>query len=419
MIDYNSIFNSFKPTSSFINSARYQDGYVKNSFDVLLNKATRIEAIKKSKIMDYNYLVNDPNFSRKKSQQQLDKLMGQMIASNQLIQTVKTQFMVLRIFEYLPQSMQDFLINYQSFMDTNINFASLFKQDLSFKKIAGALATDLISQYTSGNLYLDKFLQISTRITDYFVFSPPSKNNAIRELLSLGIIDLLPFDTKQIFSTLDYINLVQTLFNDPIVIDNFTAKFENFIDSFSSSKVSKKVTVSNYNDVSITTNDPYGIEINESMNQSIMDSFSQELTVFLEDNVDGDYTDLYTLILDDFQNNLSEGMKNKGLPTITLSIKSIENDVFNKMGDSFKEAINEVANYIINDLQVINYDDETPVDYLYNLRRNIKERKNILSQGSSSTNRESNIKYFEKILGKQYSDYEFDRISSKMDNLNG
>jgi hypothetical protein len=418
MIDFNNIFNSFKPTSSFINSARYQDGYVKNSFDTLLNKATRIEAVKKSKIMDYNYLVNDPNFSRKKSQEQLDKLMGQMIASNQLVQTVKTQFMVLRIHEYLPQSMQDFLINYQSFMDTNINFMSLFKQDLSFKKLAGAMASDLISQYTSGNLYLDKFLQISTRITDYFVFSPPSKNNAIRELLSLGILDLLPFDTKQIFVTLDYISLVQTLFNDPIVIDNFTAKFENFIDSFSSKKVNTKVNTSSYNDVSITTEDPYGLEINSSLNQSIINSFSTELTQFLEDNVDGDYSELHELILNDFQQNLDQGLKSTGLPTIAQSVKSIENDVFNKIGDSFKQAMDDVANHIIQDLRVVNR-DETPVDYLYNLRRNIKVRKSILSQGASTIDREDNIKYFEQILGKQYSDSEFDRIAAKMDTLNG
>lgn len=417
-VDFKSFFDNMTQFQTPVINT-YQEGYIRSNFDMMLKKMYRIDAVKKSRLNDFIYLETDKNFSKRKISQNLEKLATQISLSSQLVHMVSAQTQILGVTEYFPQNVQTILLNYQGLADTSVRFLEVLRQNSTFKQFGTHLAYDLIAQYTNKNITLNQLFVIGQKLTDYFVYAPPNKNTAIKELLSLGLQNFLPNDMLGIFDAFEYIALVQETFNNLGDLNTFNTTLENFLSGYSVKKLNTVSTPSNYNNVDINFNDPLGFVLQDTLKAELVTNFENSLQSEVLDlfNISvGEKTALLELVSLDYASNIDSALVYQGLPKISQISESMDKVSKNALGTYVDEAMETVVKYIFDDLGLsMPDDDKTPIDRLQNLHRFVKKHKQYFSKNGSISDFNNIDEYLKGIFpNSTYTKNDIEILSDKL-----
>lgn len=400
-------FNNL-PTLNIPDTQAISPGYLKSSFDTIIQKSARLQSVKQSKLSDYAPLEQDPNFSKKAVQPQLELAMGQFGMSTQLAQLSRFQGQTLNIREYIPQSFFTTYLNYSSLIGTNINIMAASQQSSNVQSLSNSFGSDIINGFKVGNFSLSDILSIGQLIANFFTQKPTFTNTSITAILSSVIGDFIP-GLSGILTSDDYLQTVSDLSLD----DSFTASLQSFCDNLDTMQVSSLVTPSTY-DTPLALDDPFGFGLQNTFRDEIIATYQSQLQAAIPSN----YADFSEIFAANFATILDDTLISKGLPSIGIVTKAAENNISNQLSNTMVNTFNNVVMpSILSSLGIITSALDTsiqPIDHLYNLHRNIIAREKALAQGDSFDVFSQLDIYFKSLLGTNYTDADIQKIKLRL-----
>src|SRR5665213_1281976 len=182
-LDFTTFFGNFSSLPTLTNlppalkSAQpptFQSGYVQSSFMIIAQTMAKQLGSIQSILMDFSYLETDKNFSKSAVQPALDKGAGQVAGATQMNSLVKSQLAISGILQYIPTNVQNQLFNYQTLMTTNTNFLPVYQQKTTQSNMTAAVGSDLMLQYSKGNVSLSSLLAIVAAVEALFKGGTPT-----------------------------------------------------------------------------------------------------------------------------------------------------------------------------------------------------------------------------------------------------
>lgn len=422
-IDLSTIFSALPQTVA--TSPVFNKGYVNSNLDILFQKMGRVQAIKQNKLLDFMSLETDRNVMRESIAPSLEKIIGQLSIATQASTMITNQIFAAGILEYFPSNIRNVIGNFQGLMDTNVNMLSSIASQQSFKQVGLAFATDLITEYTAGNVSFNNLLLMSQKIADYASGDQNlDANNAIRAVLSLDIQDFLPFDTTEIFQGLEYLDLVSDIFDDDSATA-FTGILSQFHTDYSAQKVSD-VMEADYSTQKVSLDDPIGLVAKSSVVSDFISTYTTQLNATLTANsttyplTTEQRQQIIDVLVEDITNNLDAAFQGTiGLPSLLSVSRSIVADTQNKTWAQIKIGINSVIVKIIQDLGINATPSGTnPADYLHNLKKNIAARKKMLQAGVTGTGLDAMSSYLKTIFPSgKFTETDLNNLSDRLQEL--
>lgn len=400
-------------------------GYYKTNFDSVLQHFRRKKFVTNNKILDYISVENDPNFSRGNpiNSKKLEKILSDISVSTSLVTIVTSKLHILRIHEFLPANVTKILFDLNSIMDTNYNVLSLIRSGDITKQIESSLFTDLLYEFTNGKINFPELITIFDNIENFMLLKDPIKNNGIRSVLGLGIQNLLPKDIMSILNeSLSYVDMLDELFDTTQEKDLFNQLLESKTKTYSLKKVEDIVENTNvYTNVFITIDDPLGLGLQDKLENEIIkdfQSFTNSIT-FPELNLTEEQLvqvrETVSLLGTKTFNDVFAG--NIGLPSLTQSTKAVEVETYNTNVTSIKKVMKNISNYIIEQLNV-KPTNQDPVDYLINLKTNIRKRIEMKSRGDTTDNFRIIDEYLRNtIIGDNFTEEKLIDLNEKLTEL--
>ena len=395
--DFANFFNNLIPTSQTVSEQTIQNipvfspGYVQSNFDLIAQKMTKFQSTYQNNLLDYAYLETDENFSKSNpsTHDDMNKIMGQFSTSTQLVHMTNMQYQTLNISEYFPTTMSSLLLNYESMMNTKIDSSSILQQNTSSKILAEGLAADLLTQITGGNIEMSQLLEIYNNANTYFKPKLPTLNASIGRLLPSILSSIVPASLSSVLElSLKYADILEQSFATQPQTVAFNTNLNKFIANQESLPVSSFVTSSSYNNINVTTADPFGLNIHNQLSTELTNKFSANLTIFLTEQSVLNISDMHDVIMTNFTTNFQTGMQSKGLPRVTTSIVAVHDEVFNTLGTEIKISLNNLVSTIFTTLGAIlpSGTNISNIDHLFNLHRHLSERIRIKIMNDTTIN---------------------------------
>ena len=366
----------------------FEQGYYSSNLDVLISKSRRSKAISEAKIWDYILVENDPNFSRSQSSGKLNKILSKLSLSSTLVTVFTSQLYMSELYEFIPYNLRSTLFNLTGLIDTNINLISNFDKRLPFSLIEEAFFKDLEFQYDGGNITFNELTNLANNILDSMPLADSIQNDSLRPLLSLGIQNLLPSSMIGIFQAAQYADEINSIFSNNTTKQNFNTELQNEIEDFSDNKVNTAVSENDYTNTNITFADPLGINLQSQFKSELQSSYFEHIeesvnTVGTRYGLTSDQKqNLIDILQADAQSNIESAFSKPGtgLPSLTKVSTALGNESHNGTRTAINNSIERLTNKIINQVglkQTVN----DPLDYLVNVKRNIKSRLEFKKRG--------------------------------------
>ncbi len=406
----------------------YSDLQTASNLDVLFQKVSRTKAVSQNRLLDFLSPESDKHFLRSKQIDKLNLLASKLSVSSQLITMVETQAFVARITPYFPENMRWVLRNFQGLLDSSARMIQDVIAGSTYSALANALFVDLMYQYGEGNATFNQLLTISQKVTDYFIYGLPTKNNLIRSLLSLGLDQFLPANwTTGLFDALQYTDLLDSIFGGDNYANTFTNRIDFLLNGYAKKKVAGAVANQEpFLNATIGIADPFGLglelnfttQLNEDFNTFfeetvlrdpviVQAALTDEQKIELQDYVAGFYAET-------LQTACGVGIT---LPSAAAVIQGIEVEAKNSMIREIQNTFTKVFRHILLSLEVTVDDTVAPFDYLQNIKRNIEERNKLKQTGMFNTKLKEVDAYFTKLFGRRYKDSEIDELSKKVNEI--
>lgn len=413
---------------------QYSSGGETMYTELILAKFKRQKAVYQNKIFDYIYVESDPNFSPRSqlNSKKLDTLLGKLSLSTSLVTMVKSKLQLMKLYEFVPVNLRYLMDNFQAVIDTNSNALQNVTQLISFQTIEQAFLSDLKLQFSFGTISYAQIAEFTNRFLTAFPIEESIDNVSIRSLLSLGVQNILPTDYVQFFDGLQWIDII-----DSVLGEGFENEKEAIDGIFASSLTSNKTqlvdylsedTITSISTHKLTLDDLFGTAIQAEAKQQITDGLVEDFTssVLSSDDIPNTVTQeqLQTLIDQFVESYLLPELDNTffdkqvgGLPPITEVSEAISIESYNKTVSAIDSAINRFASDLMLDLGVVYDSTETqkPIDFLFNVRRNLKLRLDYKQNGNYSETFTQLDNYLRKVFGKSDS---FLLSDSELEQLN-
>lgn len=373
--------------------AGYASGYQSSNLDVLLQKAGRSKTISESKIWDFIQVENDPNFSRKANQSKYKKLVSKLSATSAIATTISSQVHMARIHEFFPTNVTEFLFNISAVLDTNINLLQSFEDFSIFTQIEQVFLTDLEFQFGNKIITFQQLVNLSVAVFDNLAEKDSIKNNGIRPLLALGLQNFLPDSMSGIFTTLSYIDLLDTTFTNDSLKSLFDSELQILLGNLSQFKINDYVLSSNYTEEFISFSDPLGLNLQSKFESELSSEYSSDLKNGIEEiNTRGNYgltvtdiSQLVDLFVADINTNIDSAFKGTvGLPSLLEVSQGLSIEAHNNTKNSINSAFDTLAASILTASKINTAPVGTrPLDHLINVKTNIEKRIEYKRRGAT------------------------------------
>jgi hypothetical protein len=247
-------------------------------------------------------------------------------------------------------------------------------------------------------------------------------NTAISQLTTLNVSQLLPTSPTAILQNTDYTDLLAATITDPDAAAAFTTALTNFLTTAATSPVGSYVNSTTYTNVPLGLADPLGFGIQSQFSAEFSTTYTNNLNNFLNANGGSAFS---SVLINDFQTNISTAIsQNMGLPRISQTVAAVKADVFNQMGAAIQSALDDVGNYIIAALElnlpssITGMTSLSPLDYLFNLHRNLATRQALYSQNGSISQINAIEAYFESIFpGGTYTQAQLSALATQIESI--
>ena len=415
-------FFSKKYKEPHISYDNYQKGYQLSSLDLLLQEAKRKKSISQSKLWDYISLESDPNYNKKLQSHSTNKILSKLSGFGMISTILQSQIHIARIKEFIPVNIQKMLINFNSLTETNLNLLDQFSRGVPFSLLQQTILSDIESQISIGYLSFNDIVNMYKAIDENMRTRDIIETNGIRPLLNLNLQNILPTSMLNVFETAEFIDLIDDLFVDDANQEQFTNELKTAVDEYSKIKVSEMVeTESNYF-AAPTYNDPLGINLQQSLVFEIKNNYNEYITEILNQNVNIDEEtklSLIELLTNDLNTSIDDTFDSSlGLNSLLQVGQDIELLTYNQTVNSIKNSFLLFGDNLIQSLGVVNRNGINSIDYLENLKRNIRRRIAIQKHGVYTSELYTLNEYIKSITKDgQVSDSEILKLGQLIDSL--
>ena len=371
----------------------YQENYQLGALDIIMQRARRNKAVKENKIFDFIQLENDPNFLRSSNniRQKYEKYISTLSLSTSLVTMVNANIQLAGVSDIIPANLRQLMSNYQSIIDTNINALSNIQQLVSFKQIENAFLSDLRFNFLGETITFSEIALFSDRVFNFFETQDAIKNSGLRPLLALNMQSLLPSSVLDIFETVQWLDNLNTLFQDENTRNAFNTDIQKAIGDSSQRKINTIVVEDKYSDVDLNLNDPLGLVLKQTFTTELNNNYEDILNTEI-DNVVKNYSELTSeqvlaiksIIIVDTYSNIKNALEKSsiGLPKLSTVVKAVNTDTYNKTFIAIQNAIERFTEELIDEIGLKRpTGNQRPLDYLQNIKADIKRRSNIQKYG--------------------------------------
>jgi hypothetical protein len=433
MPDILALTNFFQSTfnADYRSNSEYGAGYQASSLDILLQKSKRFKTVSENRIFDFIQVENDPNFGRKKNKSKYEGLISKLSGATSILTVFNAQTYMAGIHEFIPANLRSLLQNFQSISDTTINLIDNLQQQVIFKQIEEALFADLKLEFLGGTITFQEITNMANSIYDNLPLQDAVKNNGIRPLLSLGLQTFLPNSMVGIFDSLQYLDLLETIFiNDTENSLFFTNKVKNKVLEYTEIEIQDTlIDPVIYEEPNLNYSDILGLALRDQFRSEI-ELFYQDILIEAVQTVGEEYEmaevdrqALTDFLLDDANSNVEDAFRGTvALPELFDVVASANVESYNSTVSSLSNSFTLFIEGVISDLGIEPNTDSTKplasVDYLINVKTNIRKRLEMKQRGATSEAFVDIEKYLSTVLvNKKITDDNLQDLNDRIDEL--
>jgi hypothetical protein len=374
----NDIQSVFSEGISVANSAipNIEPNTYAHQLDNLVLKSQRLHNVSKNKIWDYIHVENDPNFQRLKVLDKFNKLTSNIAVANSILTVVRGQLLMSRISEYFPSNVISMLSTLSALSDSAVNLLDNFDSRIVLSTIEDAFLKDFKINIGNNTITFNDLVQYSSVLIDVYAVKDEIFNNGLREVLSIPIGTLVPDEIVSILESVQWLDELNTIFNDDEA-NQIQNVLETKLSTYSDIKIDTIVNSNAYTNKPISYSDPYGLNLRTVFIQDLKTEYSTFIDdVFVNDISYSNTDTLKEIIKSDYNNKIDSAFSgNEGLPSLSTTIKGIDVLTYNQTVSAIQNSITRYINDIIETANITAVPENTrPIDYLQNIKKNIKAR---------------------------------------------
>lgn len=404
----NNFFRKTYNDGTLTDTRNWAEGYQSGTLDIILQKAQRNKSVRENKIFDYIAVEGDPNFARNsaKMREKFEKEISALSTATSVVTVINAKLQMAGLTKFVPTNLNKLLLNFQMIADTSINYFTNIQQLVTFKQIEEVLFSDLSFNFYGNVITFNDIALFYSKLQDALSLQDNIENNGLRAILSLGIQDLLPTSMLSIFEAVQYADLLDTIFSSDTDKKSFTNTVSNTIGLYGDSKINTQINTTTYENSLITLDDPLGISIKSDFVNDIEQSYHSEIENAVNDAVSAysltpsEIAQIIDLLQTDASSNISTGLANNsiGLPSLATVVKGVNNQTHNNTVNSINTAVDKFIRQIITQIGIKQpVSGSNSVDYLINVKRNLKARKDISTRGVSFTDLDTVDNYIKSV----------------------
>jgi len=401
-LDLSNLFTSFT-NEEFMSFDGYEVGYMTSLNEIVRFASKRAQGISENKLLDWIIPENDKNYNRGNvvNSRKLESIISKLSMTTSIVTSFDSLNHMLGIREFFPVNIQTLLRNFQTVSNSSQNILNVLNSTSPYKGIVLSLVQDYQLQFGNNKMSLSDILQIKDQIQNSMPSKGLTPNNALRSILSLPVRSLLPNGFQNILEYADVALRIQEFAqNSPNFLNGLKAQLKQLDNN---TKVNSYVKASNYNKANVYLGDPLGFVGRGSFADEYSLNSNKVLCSVVSDYIGKTNFDNSGLVhtITEYSDDVIKGeiaRSNIILPNLYDVTTGIKADSYNRTRDAFLTATETFVQSVINSDKI--YDVKDPgfsinkigttkqepsyVDYLVNLKRNIRARIEILNMGVST-----------------------------------
>ena len=388
MADLTSLFTT-PFTAAPAPTATLPTGYASSALDLLLGQSQRSQATAQSKLVGYTQAENDPNFSRAapNNAAQLSQSASMLsLATKSTSLTTATGAMV-GVSQFLPANIRTLLLNFKALQGTNVNANATTKQATMNQATTNSVLADIQGLF-SGGMSFTTIAAMAAAVAGISVAALAS-NSSAAALLPLPVYQILPNSMTSIYADANYLSTVDNIVGSSEAA-TLTQQLTQASTTLANTPLSNIVTASNYQDATVTLEDPLGLALQAQLQNEILMGYTAAITnVVTSSPLVTDPTEQQTiisLVVADANTNIQTAFKgNLGLPSLSTVAKGVIAVSHNNTIQAVLDAHNIFTTNLLTQIGIVSPPaGVTPIDHLMNLKNNLNARLNMNKIGTTT-----------------------------------
>ena len=390
----------------------YGSGYQLSNLDVIFQKMARKKTISESKLWDLIHVENDPNFSRRKHSEKHMRILSKLSSMSTILTSVHSQLYAAGVHEFFPTNMNELIFNILTLSDTTVSTMNNFDDFSIYAQIEQSFLKDLQIQLYGKTITFSDMENIAREVSRNLHNKEAIKNDSIRPLLSLHLQNFIPVELSGVFTTLDYLDLLNGSLSGNFK-DLFDAEIQNAINLFNSNtELSELVSPTNYTGEYISFSDPLGLNLQSEFENELSSGYSASVSGIVSDI--GESYGLSTEEINSFSsvigNSFSASLENT-LSTGLIALPSLldigtgidiaaNNETISAINASFDSLFSGVITELGFTQSAAVFGDIKPLDHLVNIKTNILKRLEYSTMGAASEEFEKIDAYLKSVIAQ-------------------